>query len=136
MSPGYADGESSQDKITSPAIHKSSRNVACEQSTLFTVHDSEDRFNEGTVNSNMEQEVIEEHYSPDSADAVNSPPVEIGSYQHHKAATVPPEGRDSDHQDVSSNVQQGSRRCQRHMIMRLFILLGWQIFHQLDLMVR
>ena len=42
-----------QNKTTSPAIHKL-RDVACEQSTLPTVHDSEDDFYEETLNSNLE----------------------------------------------------------------------------------
>ena len=108
MSPGYKDGGSSQDKTASPAIHKSSRNVACEQSTLPTVHDSKDDIYKETGNSNVEQdqkEVMEELCSLDSADAVNIPLVEIDSDQHQEAATVPPEGIGSDYQDVSSNVQ-------------------------------
>ena len=71
-----------QNKTTSPAIHKLLRNVACEQSTLPTVHDSEDDFYEETLNCNVEQdeqEVMEEHCSPKSVDAANSPPVEIDS---------------------------------------------------------
>ena len=55
-----------------------------------------------------EQEVIDEHCSPELADAMNSPPVEIDSDQHHKAATVPPEGRDSAGY-VSSNVHRGQQ---------------------------
>ena len=54
-----------QNKTTSPAIHKL-RDVACEQSTLPTVHDSEDDFYEETLNSSLEQdeqEVIEGHCS-------------------------------------------------------------------------
>ena len=44
-----------------------------------------------TLNSNVEQdeqEVIEEHCSPESADALNSPPVEIDSDQHQEAVTA------------------------------------------------
>ena len=57
-----------QDKTTSPTVHKLLRNVACEQSTLPTVQDSEDDCYEETLNSNVEQdklEVIEEHCSPE-----------------------------------------------------------------------
>ena len=100
-----------QNKTTSPAIHKL-RNVACEQSTLPTVHDSEDDSYEETLNSNVEQdgqEEMEEHCSPKSADAVNSPPVEIDSDLHQEAATVPPDRIGNDHQDVSSNVHQGQQ---------------------------
>ena len=77
-----------------------------------TAHDSEDDFYEKTPNSNLEQdgqEVIEEHCSPKSADAVNSPPVEIDSDLHQEAATVPPDGIGNDHQDASSNVHQGQQ---------------------------
>ena len=102
-----------QNKTTSPAIHKL-RNVACEQSTLPTVHDSEDDFYEEMLNSNLEQdgqedEVIEEHCSPESADAANGPPVEIDSDLHQEAATVPPDRVGNDHQGVSSNVHQGQQ---------------------------
>ena len=47
--------EGSFQNKTTPAIHKL-RNVACEQSTLPTVHDSEDDFYEQTLNSNLEQD--------------------------------------------------------------------------------
>ena len=100
-----------QNKTTSAAIHKL-RNVACEQSSFPTVHDSEDDFYEETLNSNLEQdghEVIEEQCSPESADVVNGPPVEIDSDLHQEAATVPPDGIGNDHQDVSSNVHRGQR---------------------------
>ena len=93
LSPGYAEGGSSQGKTT-PAIHKSSRNVACEQSTLPTVHYSEDDFYEETVNSNVEQdeqEVIEEHCSPESGGAANIPLVEIESDGHQEATAAPPD---------------------------------------------
>ena len=40
--------------------------------------------------------MIEEHCSPESADAANSPPVEIDSNQHQEAATVPPDRIGSD----------------------------------------
>ena len=88
-----------QNKTTSPAIHKLLRNVAYEQSTLPTVHDSEDDFYEETLNSNLEQDEQEviEHCSPESADAANSPPVEIDSNLHKEAATVPPDGIGNDH---------------------------------------
>lgn len=45
---------SSYDKITSPASHTASRDVACELSALPIVHDSEDDFIEDSVNSNTE----------------------------------------------------------------------------------
>ena len=98
-----------QNKTTSPAIHKL-RNVACELSTLPTVHDSEDDFYEETLNSNLEQdgqEVTEEHCSAESVDAANRSPVEIDSDLHQETAAVPPDGISNDHQDVSSNVHQG-----------------------------
>ena len=104
------DGGSFQNKTT-PAIHKL-RDVACEQSTLSTVHDSEDDFYEETLNSNLEQderEVIEGHCSPESVDAMNGPPVEIDSNLHQEVATVPLDRNDNDHQDVSSNVHQGQQ---------------------------
>ena len=47
-----------------------------------TIHDSEDDCYEKMLNSNVEQdeqEVIEKHCSAKSADAANSPPVEIDS---------------------------------------------------------
>ena len=53
--------------------------------------------------------MIGEHCSPKSADAANSPPVEIDSDMHQEAATVPPDGIGNDHQDVSSNVHQGQQ---------------------------
>ena len=53
--------------------------------------------------------MIEDHCSPESVDAANSPPVEIDSDLHQEAATVPPDGIGNDHQDVSSNVHQGQQ---------------------------
>ena len=64
--------------------------VACEQCTLPIVHDSGDDFTEHSVNSNVEQEVLQEYCSPHSADAA--------------ATSVKIDGN---HQDISStNVQQ------------------------------
>ena len=103
--------EGSCQNKTTPAIHKL-RNETCEQSTLPTVHDSEDDFYEEILNSSLEQdeqELIEGHCSPESADATNGPPVENDSDLHQEAATVPPDRIGNDHQDVSSDVRQGQR---------------------------
>ena len=90
---------SSSDKITSPASHTASRDVACEPSVLPTVHDSEDDFIEDSVNNNTERDVLEEHRSH-STDAATAP-VEVDSDLHQDPVSAPI-GIDSDHQDVSS----------------------------------
>ena len=51
--------------------------------------------------------MIEEHCSAESADAANSPPVEIDSDLRQETAAVPPDGIGNDHQYVSSDVHQG-----------------------------
>ena len=52
-----------------------------------------------------EQEVIEEHCSPESGGAANIFLVEIDSDWHQEAATAPPKGIGGSHHDVSFNVQ-------------------------------
>ena len=106
---------------------------------MLTVHDSKDDFYEQILNSNVEhdeQEVIEEHCSPELADVANSPPVEIDSDQHQKAATVPPDRIGSDHQDISSNVHQGQQMVPEEHDHEDSRFPGLANVSQLDLMVR
>ena len=98
-------GSSSQDDVTPPVSHDPPSDVVCEQSTLPTVHDSEDDFIDDNENSNVEGDRLEEHCSH-LTDTVTTP-VEIDSDLHQDAVNAPSVGIDSDHQDVSSDsVQQ------------------------------
>ena len=108
MSPGYEDGGSSQDNVTSPVSHDSPSDVVCEQSILPTVHDSEDDFTDDSENSNVEGDRLEEHCSH-STDAVTTS-VETDSDLHRDAVNAPAVGIDNDHQDVSSD---GVRQTQQ-----------------------